>query len=160
MPRLYGSPPGIVRRPQPQEPAQEAARTVTLADFRVEQPSVNRDYLVPSETSAQTGESEALEVLAHVLGSGENCRLYRKLVVDQGIALNAGAFYAGTALDYAKFAVFGAPKPGTSLHQLEGAIDDILAEVIARGITADELERVTGRLAAVPPDEDRAGHSP
>src|ERR1700752_609883 len=44
-------------RRRPMEPAQEAARTVTLADFRVEQPSVNRDYLVPSETSAQTGES-------------------------------------------------------------------------------------------------------
>ncbi len=66
-------------RQRPMEPVQEAPRTVTLADPRVEQPSVSRDYLVPSETTAKPGESEALDVLAHVLGSGEDCRLYRTL---------------------------------------------------------------------------------
>jgi zinc protease len=135
-------------RRRPMEPVQEAPRTVTLADSRVEQPSVSREYLVPSETSAKAGESEALEVLAHVLGSGENCRLYRKLVIDQGLALNAGAGYYGTAVDYGKFAVFGSPKPGVSLAQLEAAIDGILAEVIAQGIKADELDRAKTRLIA------------
>jgi zinc protease len=135
-------------RHRPMEPLQEAPRTVTLADLRVEQPSVSRDYLVPSENSAAPGESEALEVLAHVLGSGENCRLYRGLVVDQGLALNAGASYSGTAVDYAKFAVFGAPKPGVSLSQLEAAIDGILSEIIAHGISSDELERAKTRLIA------------
>ncbi len=81
-------------RHRPMEPLQEAPRTVTLADLRVEQPSVSRDYLVPSESSAKPGESEALEVLAHVLGSGENSRLYRGLVIEQGLALNAGASYS------------------------------------------------------------------
>ena len=103
-------------RQRPMEPVQEAPRTVTLADGRVEQPSVDREYVVPSETTAKPGESEALDVLAHVLGSGENCRLYQTLVVDKRIALNAGAYYSGTALDYGKFGVFGSPKPGTSLH--------------------------------------------
>ena len=135
-------------RHRPMEPLQEAPRTVTLADIRVEQPSVSRDYLVPSENSAKPGESEALEVLAHVLGSGENCRLYRGLVVEQGLALNASANYAGTAVDYAKFAIFGAPKPGVSLPQLEAAIDGILAEVVAHGISSDELDRAKTRLIA------------
>jgi zinc protease len=135
-------------RRRPMEPVQEAPRTVTLADMRVEQPSVSRDYLVPSETSAKAGESEALEVLAHVLGSGENCRLYRSLVIDQGLALNAGAAYSGTGLDYAKFAVFGSPKPGVSLQQLEAAIDAILTELVAHGVTADELDRAKTRLIA------------
>jgi zinc protease len=135
-------------RHRPMEPLQEAPRTVTLADLRVEQPSVSRDYLVPSENSAKPGESEALEVLAHVLGSGENCRLYRGLVLDRGLALNAGASYSGTAVDYAKFAVFGAPKPGVSLPQLEAAIDGILSEIIAHGISTDELERAKTRLIA------------
>jgi zinc protease len=135
-------------RRRPMEPLQEAPRTVTLADLRVEQPSVSRDYLVPSESSAKPGESEALEVLANVLGSGENCRLYQDLVIEQGLALNAGATYSGTAVDYAKFAVFGAPKPGISLHQLEAAIDGILAEVIAHGVSSDELDRAKTHLVA------------
>jgi zinc protease len=121
---------------------------VTLADIRVEQPSVSRNYLVASETSAKPGESEALEVLAHVLGSGENSRLYHRLVVERAVALNAGAVYDGTAVDYAKFAVFGAPKQGVSLQQLEAAIDTVLDDVIEHGITADELERAKTRLIA------------
>jgi zinc protease len=135
-------------RQRPMEPVQDAPRTVTLADSRVEEPSLTRDYLVPSETTAKPGESEALDVLAHVLGSGEDSRLYRALVVDKGLALNAGAYYSGTALDYAKFGVFGSPKPGTTLHQVEDGIDAVLADVSDHGVTADELDRAKTRLIA------------
>ncbi|MGB7077891.1 MAG: pitrilysin family protein [Xanthobacteraceae bacterium] len=135
-------------RQRPMEPAQDAPRTVTLADPRVEEPSISREYLVPSETTAKPCESEALDVLANVLGSGENCRLYRTLVVDQGIALNAGATYSGTAVDYAEFGVYGMPKPGVSLHQVETGIDDVINGVIDQGITADELDRAKTRLIA------------
>jgi zinc protease len=135
-------------RLRPKEPAPEAARAVTLADFRVEQPSVSRDYLVPSETTAKPGESEALDVLAHVLGSGEDCLLYRSLVLDKGIALGAGAYYSGTALDYGKFGVYGSPKPGVSLRDVEAGIDAVLADVIDHGVTADELDRAKTRLIA------------
>ena len=135
-------------RERPKEPVQEAPRTVTLADSRIEQPSVNRYYLVPSMTTAKPGESEALDVLAHVLGSGSNSRLYRTLVVDKGIALNAGAYYSDTALDYGKFGVYGSPKPGTTLHAVEEGIDAVLTDVIEHGITADELDRAkTGLIA-------------
>jgi zinc protease len=135
-------------RQRPTEPQQDAPRTVTLADARVQEPSVSRDYLVPSETTAKPGESEALDVLAEVLGSGEDCRLYRTLVVEKGIALNAGATYSGTALDYAEFGVYGLPKPGVSLRELEAGIDDVLNAVIERGITGDELDRAKTRLIA------------
>ena len=135
-------------RHRPLEPVQDAPRTVTLADPRVQQPSVSRHYLVPSETSAKPGESEALDVLAHVLGGGEGSRLYRTLVVDQGIALQAGAYYSGTALDYGAFGVYAAPKPGVKLHDLENGIDAILTGVLDHGVTADELDRAKTRLIA------------
>jgi zinc protease len=130
------------------EPVQEAPRTVTLADSRVEQPSVTRNYLVPSDTTAKPGESEALDVLTNILGSGSNSRLYRTLVVDKGIALNAGASYASTALDYAKLGVYGVPKPGVTLHQVEDGIDAVLADVIEHGVTSDELDSAKNRLIA------------
>jgi zinc protease len=138
----------IAPRNRPKEPAPEAPRTVTLADSNVEQPSLTRDYLVPSETTAKPGESEALDVLAHIIGSGTNSRLYRTLVVDKGIALNAGAYYSGTALDYGKFGVFGSPKPGVTLHEVEDGIDAVLADVIAHGVTAEELDRSKTKLIA------------
>jgi zinc protease len=121
---------------------------VTLADPRVTQPSVSRYYLVPSSTTAQPGESEALDVLGHILGRGSNSRLYQALVIDKGIAVNAGASYDGTAVDSTRLSVYGSPKPGTSLPQIEEAIDAVLAEVIANGVTADELERSKSRMIA------------
>jgi zinc protease len=135
-------------RQHPMEPVQEAPRTVTLADSRVEQPSVTRNYLVPSETTAKPGESEALDVLTGVLGSGSNSRLYRTLVVDKGIALNAGASYASTALDYAKLGIYGVPKPGVTLRQVEDGIDAVLADVVEHGVTADEVDSAKNRLIA------------
>ncbi len=135
-------------RRRPTEPVQEAPRTVTLADPRVEQPTVSRIYLAPSDTTAKHGEAEALEVLAHVLGAGANSRLYRALVIDEGVALNAGAYYSGTALDYAKLGVYASPKPGKTLQEAEAAIDAVLADVSDHGITADELDGAKSRLIA------------
>ena len=135
-------------RVRPTEPVQDAPRTVTLADPRVEQPSVQRYYLAPSASKAKPGEEEALDVLATVLGKDANSRLYKTLVMDKGLALNAGAFYSDTALDYGKFGVYASPKPGVTLHTVEAGIDAVLNDVIQHGITADELDRAkTGLIA-------------
>ena len=138
----------IPPRIRPQEPKPVAARTLTLADPRVEMPVLQRDYLVPSFHTAKPGQSEALEVLAHVLGAGSNSRLYRALVVDQKIAVAAGAWYESSALDDSRFGVFGSPKDGVTLPQLETAIDGVIAEVATKGITAEELDRTRTRLIA------------
>jgi zinc protease len=138
----------IKPRIRPQEPVQEAARTVTLADPRVTQPSVSRYYLVPSSTTARPGESEALDLLAHILGRGSNSRLYQTLVVDKGVAVSAGASYDGTALDTTRMSVYATPKPGINLQQIEQGIDAVLADVVQNGVTPDELERAKSRMIA------------
>ena len=145
----YGKVPRVAEvapRVRPQEPVQSAPRTVTLADPRVTQPSMQRYYLVPN--AAKPEESATLEVLAHILGRGANSRLYKSLVVDKGLAVSAGASYDGTAVDPTRFAIYGSPTPGTTLPQLETAIDGVLAEVIAKGVTPDELERAKNRMIA------------
>jgi zinc protease len=138
----------IAPRRRPQEPPQAAARHVTLADPRVQQPTLQRAYQVPSATTAKAGESEALEVLAFILGHGSTGRLYNTLVVERGLAVGAGGWYNGTALDATQFGVFGSPKPGVTLPQLEAAIDAVIDEVLAKGVTADEVERAKNRLIA------------
>ena len=135
-------------RLRPQEPEQVAPRSVTFADPRVEQPSVQRQYLVPSVATAKRGEAEALDVLAHVLGSGSNSRLYRSLVVEKGLAVNASAWYQGSSLDATRFGIHASPRPGISFAQIEAAIDTELAQVVEHGIAADELERAKTRLIA------------
>jgi zinc protease len=138
----------IAPRERPQEPPPAAARTLTLADPQVQQPLMQRDYLVPSFHTAKPGQSEALEVLSQILGTGENSRLYRALVADKHIAVAAGSAYDSSALDMSKFAVYGVPQPGVTLAQLEAGIDGVLAEITDSGVGSEELNRAKTRLIA------------
>jgi zinc protease len=144
VPRHNNVPPRI----RAQEPPPVAARSLTLADARAEIPTLQREYLVPSFATSKRGESMALEVLAHILGSGSNSRLYRGLVVDKQVAVAANAWYDASTLDLSKFAIGSSPRPGVTLTQLEAETDAIVVEVIAKGVTAEELERAKTRLIA------------
>lgn len=135
-------------RLRPREPIAQAVRHVTLADPRVAQPSLQRSYLVPSYATAQPGEAEALDVLAHILGSGSTSRLYRTLVAEKDIATSAGAWYHGSALDLSRLGVYATPKPGVTLPQLEDAMDAAIAVIADEGISASELERAKTRMIA------------
>ena len=138
----------IMPRKRPQEPPPAAMRSLTLADPRVEQPILQRSYLTPTFANAAPGQSEALTVLAHILGSGSNSRLYRTLVVDKQVAVAAGAWYDSSALDMSKFGLYGAPRGGVTLPQLETEADAVIEQLIAKGVTDEELERVKSRLIA------------
>jgi len=138
----------VAPRVRPQEPIPVAVRQLTMADDRVAQPSFQRSYLVPSTNTAQPGEAEALDILAHVLGAGETSRLYRALVVEQRIATVAGGWYQGTALDESRFGVFASPLPGVTFATIEAAIDAVIAEIAEHGITTAEFERAKTRLIA------------
>jgi zinc protease len=140
--------PEVGPRKRPQEPDVKAIRQVTLADPRVAQPSLQRAYLVPSDMTAKPGESEALDVLAHVLGSGQNSRFYRKLVEDRRMANNANASYSGTSVDATRFSIYAMPRTDTSLADLEAGIDEVMSEVVQNGVTAEELERAKTRIIA------------
>jgi len=89
---IYGKIPrhgNTAPRVRAQEPSPVAPRSLTLADARAEIPTLQREYLVPSFATGKRGESMAIEVLAHILGSGSNSRLYRGLVVDKQVAVAA-----------------------------------------------------------------------
>src|ERR1700760_3150741 len=136
------------QRTRPQEPTPIAARTVTFADPRVEQPKMMRYYLVPSATTAASGESAALDVLGQLMGSGSNSYLYRALVVDQPLAVNASAGYQGTSLDPTQFMINVAPRPGVSFAQVEQVVDKVIADVAQNTVRAEDLERVKTQLIA------------
>jgi zinc protease len=136
------------RRVRPQEPEPVAPRTVTLADPQVEQPTVKREYLVPSATTAAAGESPALDVLAQLMGNGSNSYLYRALVVDKPLAVNANAGYQGTSLDATQFSISAAPKQGVDFATVEQVIDSVIADLAKNPVPAEDLERVKTQLIA------------
>ncbi len=140
-----GAPP---QRLRPREPEPRAARLVSLADDKVEQPSQQRLYLAPSYTTAAPGEAEALELLAHLLGGGQTSLLYRRLVVDSKLAVAAGAYYMGTALDQTRFYLYGVPAENVTLEALDRAICEVIAEVASKGVAEADIVRAKTRLIA------------
>ena len=136
------------QRIRPQEPEPVAPRTVTLADPHVEQPTVKRDYLVPSAATAAAGESPALDVLAQLMGNGSNSYLYRALVVDKPLAVNANANYTGTSLDETQFSISAAPRQGVDFATVEQVIDGVIADLATNPVRAEDLERVKTQLIA------------
>ena len=140
-----GAPP---KRNRPREPEPRAHRLVSLADPKVEQPNVQRVYVVPSYVTGKPGEAAALEVLAHHLGGGSTSLLYKKLVLDAGSAVGTGVYYMGTALDDTRFYLWAVPAPEVSVEALDAAIEAVLAGFIRDGIEDADLERAKTRLIA------------
>jgi zinc protease len=139
-----GEPP---RRNRTAEPPIPAARRVELSDPKVEQPSFQRYWLTPSYRTAKGHDAHTLEVLAQLLGGGATSRLYRSLVQERELAVNAGAWYMGDAVDLTRFAAYATPRPGVELKTLETAIEEVIAALQA-GIEPRELARVKTRLVA------------
>jgi zinc protease len=141
---VQGAPP---KRFRPREPEPRAHRLVTLADEKVEQPTHQSIFLVPSYKSAAPGEAEALEVLAYLLGGGHTSLLFKTLVIEEKLAVMAGAHYQGTAVDDTRFYMFAVPAQGVSLERLDAAIDAVIARA-ARTVQEADVERAKIRLVA------------
>jgi zinc protease len=133
---------------RPREPEPRAARRIVVADPTVEQPTLQRLYLAPSCLTAKHGDSCALEVLAEILGGGPTSYLYRKLVLERGVAVNAGAWYMGSAIEDTRFSVHAVPAEGVSLDALEQAVDEVLGQIPGQALDADAVERAMTRLVA------------
>lgn len=135
-------------RVRPREPEPRAMRRVAVADPRVEQPTLQRLYLAPSALTGTGRESVALEVLAELLGGGPTSYLYRTLVLEKGVAVNAGAWYMASAIDDTRFSLFLVPAHGVSLDAAEEALDAALAGLVDGALTEAAITRAKTRLVA------------
>lgn len=138
----------IAPRVRPADPPARAARRVTLRDARVEREYVRRAYLAPGYANAEPGEAEALDVLSEIIGGGPTARIYKSLVVEQGIAVGASGWYSGTALDDGSIGFYAIPAVGVSMDQAEAAIDAEIEKLLAEGVTQDEVDRAKNTLVA------------
>lgn len=146
--RYFGPIPArpVPARDRLQEPPSFAARTVTLKDPNVQQPVWQRIYLAPADRS-DIQKAAALDLLGELLAGGSTSRLYRHLVVGQGIAVAVDAGNNGQALDYGQFTIAAAPAVGVDMAKLEAAVDAEIALLLDKGVGATELAEAKNRIA-------------
>lgn len=149
--QLFGSLPKApepVRRVPPPVGLDRVVRT-TLLD-RVQLPLVHMAWHAPADASEGSAE---LDLLAELLASGKDSRLYRRLVVDERLAVEVDASYDGLALG-GLFTVDVYANPGADLDRVEAVVDEVLAAAREQPFAADELARrqtarEVGQLAAL-----------
>jgi zinc protease len=96
---------------------------------------------------AFASDDAALDVLAQVLASDKNSRLYKKLVYDLQIAQTVRAFQESSRLD-GKFQVDVTPMPGQKVSDVDQVVRAEIANVIQNGITTRELQRAQNSYKA------------
>jgi zinc protease len=139
---VYPHSPAAIPTIYTEEPAQSGERRV-MVKRPGELGTVIIAHKVPNGRDA---DQPALDMLDAILSSGKNARLYRALV-DQGLALNAGA---GTDLhrDLSLHTVYAVLAPGATHTQVEKALLAEITKIKTDGVTAAEVARVKQQYIA------------
>jgi zinc protease len=118
-------------------------KRVMLTD-RVRLPRLYLAWLTPRHFAP--GDA-TLDVLASVLASGKNSRLYKRLVYDTQIAQDVTAYQASGALG-SSFQIIATARPGHTAADLELAIDEEIERLKSEAPAPREVERALNQIEA------------
>ena len=144
----YGKIPAraLPKRPAWIEPPQTAERRITLKHKQVRQPSWSRRYLAPSYLAGPREQTYALQVLSEILGGGPTSRLYRALAVEEGVAAAAGAWYDPDNRGPGALGLYGSPRPGKGVEEIEKLTQREIDRLMKDGVTETEVKEAIQRL--------------
>ena len=111
---------------------------------RVPQARVFHNWVAPGRTTRAAAE---MELVASILGSGKNSRLYQALIYDQQLAVDASSSLQGQEL-VSMFDIDVTLQSDASMDRVNAIIDRELQNFIDAGPTPEELQRVQTRINA------------
>jgi zinc protease len=127
-----------VPHPNSEEPAQTKEREVTSPDRLAQLTAVVRAYHIPAYKS---DDIYPLQILGEILGDGSSSRLDRVLVNSEN-PLCVGASAGADSMEYAGiFELMGQVRPGKKADAVKKILADTVAELLDKGVTAEELDR-------------------
>ena len=118
-------------------------KRVVMQD-RVPQARIYKTWRAPKWAS---GDSTLLELAGEVLSGSKTSRLYQRLVYEDEIATDVGAFTWAAEIAGA-FVVTATVASGQDIGEVERALDEELARFLAEGPTEEELARVKTEIRA------------
>jgi zinc protease len=126
------------------EPEQRGERRVWLRK-EAQLAVVFQGYPAPNHRSA---DAHALEVLSAVLSGGRSSRLYRRLVYEDRLALEAGGDYSSLTLHPDAFTFYLTVMPGRTVEEAERALDLEVERLRTELVLDEELQRAKNQLEA------------
>ena len=126
------------------EPPQNGERRVVVRK-QAQLPIVYLAWHAPNQRSA---DAPALEVLSTVLSGGRASRLYRHLIYERQLALEAGGDYNYFSLDPNLFWFWATPMPGKTPEELERALLAEMDRLKTEPVRDEELDRAKNQTEA------------
>jgi len=126
------------------EPPQNGERRVIVRK-QAELPNVYLAYHVPHHASE---DAVPLDVLSTILSGGRASRIYRHLIYERRIALDAGGDYSYFSLDPNLFWFWATPMPGQTPETLEAALIEEMERLKREPVSDEELQRAKNQVEA------------
>jgi zinc protease len=137
--RYYGDiPPGVPVSHQRSWIAKMTGEHREQVQDRVPHARIYKTWNVPGYGTA---EADYLRLTSSLLSSGKNSRLYKRLVYDDQIATQVGAYLDEREIG-SQFVVVATAKAGEDLRKVERVLDQELDRFLHEGPTERELQRV------------------
>jgi len=143
--KYFGTiPPGQpVQRIESWQPRLDGERRA-VAEDDVELPRLTMAWHTPGRY--QPGDAE-MDLLADIVAGGKTSRLYKSLVYERQIAQDVNAFQQSREMG-GVFNIEVTAAPGHDLAEVEAAVDEVLADLLKKGVTRDEVTLVRTRYEA------------
>jgi len=126
------------------EPEQKGEKRVFLKK-EAELPYILIAYKAPNILD---DDAPALEVLAGVISGGKSARIYKSLIKERQIALEAGAEYLSLKRYPFLFFLYGTPLPGKTAEELESALYEEVEKIKDKPPTEREVQRAKNQIEA------------
>ena len=127
------------------EPPQNGQRRVLVHRREARVPLVYMAYHVPNHASK---DAHALEMLSMVLSGGRASRIYKSLIQERHLALNAGGDYSFLYFDPYLFWLWATPLPGQTPETLEKELLAEIEKLKTQPVAPEELERARNQIEA------------
>jgi len=104
------------------------------------------DIQWPTPGLFQPGDAE-FDIIAFLLDTGKNSRLYKALMYDRQIAQEVNAYQSSQHLN-SNFGITVTGKPGVTAEELETVVDEVIDELLANGVTDEEVNLARTNIQA------------
>ena len=133
----------VVRTVAVEEPITEPL-TAKAYDSNIQIPAVVAAYRMPS---IKTRDSRVLDMISAYLSDGNSSKLYRKMVDEEKMALQVGAFNVSQE-DYGMYLIFGLPLGDTPLQSIITGIDEEVVKIRKELITEKDYQKLQNKFEA------------
>ena len=124
-------------------PIEEPIKAIDY-DPNIQIPAVVTGYRMPSVT---TREAKVLDMISTYLSDGNSSKLYKKMVDEQKMALQVGAFNISQE-DYGMYLIFGLPLGNNSLESLVEAMDEEVVKIQQELISEKDYQKLQNKFEA------------